>query len=1089
MTRRREAEKECMSRIMSNNHGWIFRLSLPLLLVAQPCLSHAQVVVLGDDFADVASWKKGASHQKDETVTSEGVRVEIKSGRDSSRPAAFLRVEDHSSQDHWFWVQKRKARGAWDLGRATRITLWTRSSGAQSVLRLLVGDSRGNVAYYALGNLGNTNWAQQSLDLQHVPPYSAVGAVDWCSVTLLGLRTDSGHGYTFDYSDLRIEADAERAIAGEGAENLLRPPTMDEDPLGFLAPVASGDLDDSMLALNVGLNVENDDLDRIARAGVKWAKVSCSMSTGDARLERMVDALLARHIRVVGHLPQTTFWSKEMFPEVKGVPGDRAPFAYSPEAMAWFLERLRSAAERLKGRIGVWEIGNEPDIAKFWMPTPNPTAFGKFVIETSKVLKSVDPKNQVISGGVCGFWGVDFPGARNFLTAFFQTGAGAHIDILGLHPFRARPEAGAANLTQRQTVAELRQLMTQFGLSLPIWDTEWQITPSVERSEVPFATDLYEAKGMLRKYLVEANAGFLHLNWQLAKAGAHMDHPGQIFTADGRSTAKYATLRHAGALLAKIKAPMEIPVSLAEHAAKPATAVLVQASFDEPSVLQAWRTTGDGASATIDTQLPFRGRSALKLSGSKAARIDFSERWQPIQGATIVEVRGVLKGNGCDVVIQLAPRDIFGSDLPPPPSPKKPFLAQPDYAPFCFRFLMGPDWHDFGLRLELPKGGSAWLDDLTVLYHVPPPELVSFAFALRGSPAPAVFFWSPVTPSDQQRRRAADLSVSGLPDAKFVLLDTLTGEIHRLAKPQRGGDRLLFHNLPLCDYPMAIVPQDAFPTSPAPAWLTDFADANEVVSRSFRDRTGDFYLRGFWNMAGGVAERLPLTVGTDPRLSALRRAHSFWRAFAVAPEPITILSAALSRTTLRLPPEAWHDSVANAKSRHVNRFLYRLTDAEQRATVHAEKLGEQTLPERPWADSPDNAFTWFTLCRESKPSEVFVVIPKDQTLAGRNVSVDVSLPSQVKAMLLSSRATETQCVAYWVEDTFGQADVACTIEFDARPSWAADVVVLDPRTGKACGRAAVKKREGAHVVLEAPATSQPRLLVNRSASESDGLWR
>ena len=44
---------------------------------------------------------------------------------------------------------------------------------------------------------------------------------------------------------------------------------------------------------------------------------------------------------------------------------------------------MRHGAERLKGRVGAWEIGNEPDISKFWMPTPDPAAFGRFVIEVT----------------------------------------------------------------------------------------------------------------------------------------------------------------------------------------------------------------------------------------------------------------------------------------------------------------------------------------------------------------------------------------------------------------------------------------------------------------------------------------------------------------------------------------------------------------------------------------------------------------------------------------------------------------------------------------------------------------------------------
>ena len=274
-----------------------------------------------------------------------------------------------------------------------------------------------------------------------------------------------------------------------------------------------------------------------------------------------------------------------------------------------------------------------------------------------------------------------------------------------------------------------------------------------------------------------------------------------------------------------------------------------------------------------------------------------------------------------------------------------------------------------------------------------------------------------------------------------------------------------------------------------PAWLTDFGSANEIVNRSFRDRTGDFYLRGFWNLAGAVAERPALPGEADPRLSALRRAHSFWRAFSITTNAIAIRSAGSLPTLLRLPPEALHDSVANARSRHVNRYLHHLDDADRRATVHGVKLAEQTLPQRPWADSPDNAFTWFTLCREAKPSEVFVVLPKSQPLDGRSVAIDLSLPPRAKAFLLTSRTSAAPCVAYWTDAVPDHADVPCTLELEDRPGWTAGIVVLDPRTGTVCGTAAVKKREAGRLVIAAPAASQPRLLLNRNPLTAEGVWR
>ncbi len=1073
MTRRGFSNRSAMSKSV----GWALCLCLSLLpFASRPEMLHAQEILLRDDFADASDWQRRESRHNQEIVT-EGIRVEITSHRDGDRTEPFLRVEDRSSRDHWFWLHKRKAHGVWDLSRAATVTLRARSDGARSVIRFLVGDSRGNIAYYGLGEINSREWTRTSLDLKRTPPFNTAGVVDWCAVAYIGLRTDPGHGYMFDFRDLRIEAEEDGIPAGAEADRLC-PESLTQAPTGFLAPVSSGNLSDSMVGINLTGNEEEADLDRLARAGVKWAKLSCFLQSGYfGRTQHMVDALLARRIQVVGQLPQTLSWSKELFPDAQAAPGERVPIAYSSKATAWFQERVRETAERLRGRVRVWEIGNEPDIAKFWMPTPDPAAFAGFVIETSKVLKAVDSRNLVISGGVCGFWGSEFSVARDFLTTFFEVGAGEHIDILGLHPYRPHPESGAVNMHQRQVADEIRSLMARFDRNLPLWDTEWQITGAVDRSEVPFATDLYEAKGMLRKYLVEADAGFVHLNWQIAKARPNMDHPGQIFTADGRAAAKYATLCNTGALFARLAGPVDVPTRLADRAEEAAPALLARYVFDEPSSLQAWDADPGVA---MDAGAAFRGNGAAKLSGGPAARMETVSRWRPVHNAMLIEVRGVIKGDGCDVVVHLSPRDSLGNDLPLPLR-SKPLVAESDYTPFCFRFQVEPDWHDFGLRVELPKGGTAFVDELTLLQFIPPPEIVSFAFEVRGSPAPAVFFWTPAKPSDRQQCRTVELAMQGIPDGDFALVDTLTGAIRRLKEPRRMAGELRFHDLPLCDYPMAITSPDAFPTAPVPVWLAVFADADDVVNRSFLDRTGDFYLRGLWNVAFDLAD---LAGVSDERLAALRRVRSFWRAFPGISDEIAIRPSASARTTLRPAPDAWRDSVANSSSRYVNRFYHKLDDADRPAAVHGVTMGDRGLPQRPWADSPDNAYTWFLLCRREQPSEVFVVVPKQQAFDGRDMAIDLSLSPRAKAVLLSSRNGEDRCIGYWTEAAPGQEAISYSVELEDRGGWSSGVVRLDPRTGEILGRAAVKQREGGRIVLETTPAPQPLLLVPEPSIQS-----
>jgi hypothetical protein len=386
----------------------------------------------------------------------------------------------------------------------------------------------------------------------------------------------------------------------------------------------------------------------------------------------------------------------------------------------------------------------------------------------------------------------------------------------------------------------------------------------------------------------------------------------------------------------------------------------------------------------------------------------------------------------------------------------------------------------------LPKGGKALVDELSVLYHLPPPQLTSFAFTVGRSPSPAVFFWAPVRPSDQQQGRTVDLAISGIPDGEYVLLDTLTGECRRLPRPQRRQAEALFAGMPLCDYPMAIAPQDAFLLSHVPTWVGLFADPAQIVDRSFTDRTDDFYLRGAWSVLFDLAERLdssPASLEFRDKLEAIKRVRLFWRAFSVVPNQIAIAASAPVSMTLRPAPGTWRESVANPGSRNVNRYFYELDDADAEATVHGVTMKDRVLPQRPWADSPNNAFTWFTLRRPGEPTEVFVVVPEEHLFDGRDCRIDLSLRPRATALLLSSRGGEGQCLAYWSKAVATRNETSYTLELEDHFSpyrWADGAVVIDPRKGGICGEASVgKPAEGGRIRITAPSAPQPLLLVPR----------
>lgn len=395
----------------------------------------------------------------------------------------------------------------------------------------------------------------------------------------------------------------------------------------------------------------------------------------------------------------------------------------------------------------------------------------------------------------------------------------------------------------------------------------------------------------------------------------------------------------------------------------------------------------------------------------------------------------------------------------------------------CLRFTVEGAWHDIGLRIELPSGGTVLIDELDFLYHVPPPEIVTFAFKLKGSQWPAVFYWMPSKPSDGYLSRSVDIAAKPFPAAEYILLDTLTGECHTLPVPQSDGEEMIFQDMPLCDYPMGIIPNGIMRTTSTPTWFGLFAGPDELVDRTFTDRTDDFYLRGFWSVVGALAERAAPDV-TDERLRALQLMRRFWQNFSTPPKEIAVKPSGQVRLTLRPRPGEWRDSVANPTSQHVNRYFYELDDADRQATVHEVRMAGRVLPQRPWADSPQNAYTWFTILRKAQPTEVFVVVPEGMAFDGRDCEIDLSLLPRAKALLLSDPTGKVQCIAYWTEPLMCAGETRYVLQLQDDTIWFGSAMLIDPRTTRSCGEVFLKKAaQTGHVTLNLPPSPHPMLVV------------
>lgn len=145
--------------------------------------------------------------------------------------------------------------------------------------------------------------------------------------------------------------------------------------------------------------------------------------------------------------------------EVEKVRRDVVPLHKHPEEWRAF---VRAAGEHYRGRIRVWEIWNEQD-GGFWKPNPNAAEYVPLLKIAYEELKKIDPDNQVMVGGLCGW-------SAGYLRDMYVAGAGGYFDMIAVHPYLWGPDQSRFQRTQ---MAEFRKVMAEHGdEGKPVWITE-----------------------------------------------------------------------------------------------------------------------------------------------------------------------------------------------------------------------------------------------------------------------------------------------------------------------------------------------------------------------------------------------------------------------------------------------------------------------------------------------------------------------------------------------------------------------------------------------------------------------------------------
>ncbi len=127
-----------------------------------------------------------------------------------------------------------------------------------------------------------------------------------------------------------------------------------------------------------------------------------------------------------------------------------------------FIRYVDFISKEMAGKVGVYEIWNEPDIKAFNAKDATAKDYTQLLKEAYSIIKKNDP-NVKIAGGALAYSG-------DFLEEMLKAGAGEYMDILSIHYYlsKSAPEKNA-----RERLDEKRKILKRLGYdNMPIWVTE-----------------------------------------------------------------------------------------------------------------------------------------------------------------------------------------------------------------------------------------------------------------------------------------------------------------------------------------------------------------------------------------------------------------------------------------------------------------------------------------------------------------------------------------------------------------------------------------------------------------------------------------
>lgn len=242
---------------------------------------------------------------------------------------------------------------------------------------------------------------------------------------------------------------------------------------GLVLPVDASPAEDSAVGYFVfPFEGEQPLADAVAadmrRFGIRWVRLTFNWWNDDrmfrpdlddpawldsSTFEHWVDAFRANGIEVLGVLFGTARWASSFSELEEPVGGIPAWGLVGPRDLGDWERFVRTLAERMRGRVGSWEVWNEPDIPLFWLSSTD--EYVALLRSTAAVLRDVDPRTRVVVNLV------DRDSARGLAFNERVVAEAAHeLDVFGLH------------YGNSATLAASRAVLPRLRPGGALWNTE-----------------------------------------------------------------------------------------------------------------------------------------------------------------------------------------------------------------------------------------------------------------------------------------------------------------------------------------------------------------------------------------------------------------------------------------------------------------------------------------------------------------------------------------------------------------------------------------------------------------------------------------